>query len=73
MKTILIFTSLSLVFALSSCRKDSMCYDESLKSKSIFCQQDCPGVCGCDGKFYCNDCIARQNGILVTTPGDCKN
>jgi hypothetical protein len=26
------------------------------------CTQDCPGVCGCDGKFYCNACVAQSMG-----------
>jgi hypothetical protein len=26
---------------------------------------DCPGVVGCDGKNYCNECIARTQGIRV--------
>jgi hypothetical protein len=27
------------------------------------CTRDCPGVCGCDGKFYCNACVAQQSGV----------
>jgi hypothetical protein len=29
------------------------------------CTADCPGVCGCDGKFYCNECVAHQSGVDV--------
>lgn len=35
------------------------------------CQEDCPGVCGCDGKFYCNDCIAAQAGVDVDPNASC--
>lgn len=40
------------------------------------CPQDCPGVCGCDGYFYCNECVAYQAGIDVhpgATCGDSGN
>ena len=34
------------------------------------CTADCPGVCGCDGKFYCNACGANAAGIDVSSnPG----
>ncbi|HEY3593037.1 MAG TPA: hypothetical protein VGL13_04165 [Polyangiaceae bacterium] len=26
------------------------------------CPTDCPGVCGCNGQFYCNACIAHAAG-----------
>jgi len=29
------------------------------------CTADCPGVCGCDGKFYCNTCGANMAGFDV--------
>ena len=29
------------------------------------CTKDCPGVTGCDGKFYCNACMAHQAGFDV--------
>lgn len=49
----------------SSCRKS--CYDRALHEthKNDFCTADCPGVTGCDGQFYCNECIANKNGIRV--------
>jgi len=53
-----------------SCKKETIsvgCYDEQLheKMKNNMCTMDCPGVIGCDGKNYCNDCIAAQHGIKV--------
>jgi hypothetical protein len=29
------------------------------------CEASCPGVCGCDGKFYCNACWAQRAGVDV--------
>jgi hypothetical protein len=33
------------------------------------CPPDCPGVCGCDGQFYCSACEAHSSGFDVL-PGD---
>lgn len=33
------------------------------------CPPDCPGVCGCDGQFYCSACAAAEAG-QDTLPGD---
>lgn len=35
------------------------------------CPADCPGVCGCDGKFYCNACLAHQAGVDDTSSQAC--
>ncbi len=35
------------------------------------CTADCPGVCGCDGKFYCNACGAAAAGIDVSSDTSC--
>ncbi|KYF60369.1 hypothetical protein BE08_37780, partial [Sorangium cellulosum] len=35
------------------------------------CPEDCPGVCGCDGNFYCNACSAQQAGVDVSTSIAC--
>lgn len=32
---------------------------------------DCPGVCGCDGSFYCNACLANQAGTDASTNLGC--
>lgn len=35
------------------------------------CETNCPGVCGCDGKIYCNACEAQQSGTDVSTDKSC--
>lgn len=35
------------------------------------CDDDCPGVCGCDGQFYCNECMAHQAGVDVSDMMTC--
>lgn len=37
------------------------------KPKPVGCDDDCPGVCGCDGNFYCNACIAEEAGVDTTS------
>ena len=36
------------------------------------CDADCPGVCGCDGKFYCNACGANVSGVDVSDDLSCN-
>jgi hypothetical protein len=63
--TVFLFSLLTAL--ITSCNKEKGCYDEELyqKHKNDFCTMDCPGVVGCDGKTYCNECIARTKGIRV--------
>jgi hypothetical protein len=35
------------------------------------CTADCPGVCGCDGQFYCNECTANSFGVDVSGDTSC--
>jgi len=43
------------------------CFDEELynKSKDKDCPTDGPGMMGCDGHVYCNECEAHRNGIHI--------
>lgn len=45
----------------------STCFDYSLymEHKDDGCILNCPGVIGCDGKTYCNDCEAAKLGIKI--------
>jgi len=63
LKTLLMLLAVGL--STTSCKKD--CYDKALADSfaTIDCTADCPGVTGCDGKTYCNECIANQQGIRV--------
>lgn len=58
---------LFLILTLTACKKDTKCYDAQLYDlhKNDICTQDCPGVTGCDGKAYCNECIANSKGIRI--------
>jgi hypothetical protein len=64
---------IGLLFSLTviiSCTKDNEnydCYSEELyqANKNNICPHDCPGVIGCDEKFYCNGCEALKQGIKV--------
>lgn len=35
------------------------------------CGSVCPGVCGCDSRFYCNECLANAAGVDVWKDGMC--
>lgn len=35
------------------------------------CPPDCPGVCGCDGVSYCNECGAHAAGVDVDESASC--
>jgi len=42
------------------------------KKRPEGCTADCPGVCGCDGKFYCNVCSANGLGIDTSNDTSCS-
>ncbi|TSJ47991.1 hypothetical protein [Fluviicola chungangensis] len=62
-----LLTMIVFLFLITSCKKASSCYDEELyqQYKDKGCTTDCPGVTGCDGKTYCNECEANRHGIRV--------
>ena len=31
----------------------------------------CEYVCGCDGKTYCNECVAATQGVVIDHEGSC--
>lgn len=37
------------------------------------CDDDCPGVCGCDGSVYCNSCRAQGQGVAVAKDAVCDD
>ena len=65
---VLALTSLIICFLSFGCsKKEQKCQDLKMKNehKNDICTTDCPGVVGCDGKTYCNECEANRNGIEV--------
>lgn len=62
MKYLLILTCFALF---QSC--DKGCYSPSLERQfeGVACTADCPGVIGCDGNEYCNECEANKLGVAV--------
>ncbi len=53
--------------SLSSCTRLSPCFDKELykSMKGKGCTEDCPGVIGCNGRRYCNECEANKEGIRI--------
>lgn len=69
-KAISLLVAFLLGISFLSCQKDLpySCYDKAFHQthKDDICTQDCPGVIGCDGKTYCNECIMNTHGIKKT-------
>jgi hypothetical protein len=42
------------------------------KKRPQGCTADCPGACGCDGKFYCNGCAAHATGMDTDPTATCN-
>jgi hypothetical protein len=62
MKHILTITIAGLFLFSCSKNEKHQCYDESLVHDNP-CTADCPGIIGCDGETYCNECEAARVGI----------
>ena len=66
------FLLIGLFLTLISCSKDEDCFDPALMAgHSGICTTDCPGVCGCDGETYCNECVANSMGIRIVGNSPC--
>lgn len=68
MKTLLFYSLVVMGVLISACHKgEHACYSRQLEKeyKDKFCTADCPGVVGCDGKSYCNECEANRKGIKL--------
>jgi len=64
-KIALIFTLLLAMTWIACDDETTDCYDAVMEQNHPgICMQDCPGVCGCDGETYCNECIANSVGKL---------
>ena len=42
------------------------------KPRPSECNKDCPGVCGCDGTHYCNECLANMAGQDINASATCS-
>ncbi len=61
------------ILAIYSCNKHDDCYNAQMaRNHSGGCTTDCPGICGCDGNTYCNECEANRVGISKVSDGPCR-
>jgi hypothetical protein len=66
-----ILAIISTIATVSSCSRNTTqkhsCFDQKLYDahKNDACIENCPGVTGCDGKTYCNECLANREGIRI--------
>lgn len=55
-------------------RPDGLCGEPgTCAPRPVGCDDDCPGVCGCDGDSYCNACNAAAAGVSVQHEGECDD
>lgn len=74
-KILAFFTTLSIAVLLvaSTCKKTTPtnnCVERPMKADCM-CYEIYKPVCGCNGKTYANDCIARCQNITNFKDGEC--
>jgi hypothetical protein len=59
---------------LCSVPREAACATDASSARCVplpeHCDLGCPGVCGCDGRFYCNPCLAQQRGRTAVAPSE---
>jgi hypothetical protein len=53
-------------------REIAECIDPSKINEDVICYTLFDPVCGCDGKTYSNDCVARNSGVTSFKKGECN-
>jgi hypothetical protein len=74
-KIIAFFTPLSiaLILTAATCKKTTATSDcvETAAKADCMCYEIYKPVCGCNGKTYSNDCVARCQNITEFKEGEC--
>jgi len=71
MKALIIVAFLLTVVKSDCCKKENNCKGEPVKD--CVCIQIYKTVCGCDGKTYGNNCVARCEGVKEWKEGECPS